>query len=202
MQITNTSKSPQNLIDKVGTPQLFAPGQTRDDVELSDTELAGIESHPSFMIGTPPVMEDVSGKSEREVELEQEIKDLNADLADNNMAIEAGDALIKDLNAKVAELEKSLAEANAPKEYTIGELTSERVFKAAGLENVSDMQAVFDAVEAALTAPTPAEPESDDDATDERTDLKAKADELGIVYAKNIPTDKLRDLVSAKLDEQ
>lgn len=34
--------------------------------------------------------------------------------------------------------------------YNIGPLTMEYVFKRAGIENVSDMQAVFDAVEAAL----------------------------------------------------
>jgi hypothetical protein len=34
--------------------------------------------------------------------------------------------------------------------YNIGPLTMEYVFKRAGLTNVSDMQAVFDAVEGAL----------------------------------------------------
>jgi len=34
--------------------------------------------------------------------------------------------------------------------YQIGELTMEYVFRRSGLENVSDMQAVFDAVENAL----------------------------------------------------
>lgn len=34
--------------------------------------------------------------------------------------------------------------------YNIGPLTMEYVFKRAGIENVSDMQAVFDAVEGAL----------------------------------------------------
>lgn len=37
-------------------------------------------------------------------------------------------------------------------------------------------------------------------ATD-RDDLKAQADELGIEYAKNIPTDKLKELIDAKLAE-
>lgn len=37
-----------------------------------------------------------------------------------------------------------------PEKYTIGNLTMDRVFKAAGLTNVSDMQAVFDQVEVAL----------------------------------------------------
>jgi len=36
------------------------------------------------------------------------------------------------------------------KTYDIGPLTMEYVFKRAGIENVSDMQAVFDAVEGAL----------------------------------------------------
>ncbi|MER8925792.1 hypothetical protein [Mesorhizobium sp. M0859] len=35
----------------------------------------------------------------------------------------------------------------------------------------------------------------------EREDLKKQADELGIEYAKNIPTDKLKELVDAKLAE-
>lgn len=34
---------------------------------------------------------------------------------------------------------------------------------------------------------------------DEREVLKARADTLGIVYAQNIPTDKLRDLVNKKI---
>lgn len=34
-----------------------------------------------------------------------------------------------------------------------------------------------------------------------REDLKKQADELGIDYAKNIPTDKLKELVDAKLAE-
>ena len=34
--------------------------------------------------------------------------------------------------------------------YNIGPLTMEYVFKRAGIQNVSDMQAVFDAVEGAL----------------------------------------------------
>lgn len=33
----------------------------------------------------------------------------------------------------------------------------------------------------------------------DREDLKKQADELGIQYAKNIPTEKLRDLIDAKL---
>ncbi|MER8874548.1 hypothetical protein NKI04_32645 [Mesorhizobium sp. M0814] len=35
----------------------------------------------------------------------------------------------------------------------------------------------------------------------EREDLKKQADKLGIDYAKNIPTDKLKELVDAKLAE-
>lgn len=35
----------------------------------------------------------------------------------------------------------------------------------------------------------------------EREDLKKQADELGIDYAKNIPTDKVKELVDAKLAE-
>lgn len=34
--------------------------------------------------------------------------------------------------------------------YQIGERTMKRVFEASGIENVADLQAVFDAVEAAL----------------------------------------------------
>lgn len=37
-----------------------------------------------------------------------------------------------------------------PEVYTIGELTLERVFRASGITNLSDLQAVMDAVEAAL----------------------------------------------------
>jgi len=37
-----------------------------------------------------------------------------------------------------------------PEKYTIGDLTMDRVFQAAELTNVSDMQAVFDQVEVAL----------------------------------------------------
>lgn len=37
--------------------------------------------------------------------------------------------------------------------YIIGEATAENVFKAAGLKNLSNLQAVFDAVEAAMTRP-------------------------------------------------
>ena len=37
--------------------------------------------------------------------------------------------------------------------YTIGDLTYEKVFKAAGLTNLSDLQAVMDAVEAAIVRP-------------------------------------------------
>ena|SRR6218665_3560064 len=42
-------------------------------------------------------------------------------------------------------------------QYQVGDLTMERVFRATGLENLSDMQAVLDAVENALraTAPNP-----------------------------------------------
>lgn len=35
----------------------------------------------------------------------------------------------------------------------------------------------------------------------ERDDLKKQADELGVQYAKNIPTEKLRELIDAKLAE-
>ncbi|CAD2261445.1 hypothetical protein PSEUDT2_04146 [Stutzerimonas stutzeri] len=48
-------------------------------------------------------------------------------------------------------------QAEQPVQYTIGDMTYEKVFKAAGLTNLSDMQAVLDAVEAAIanTAPQP-----------------------------------------------
>lgn len=39
------------------------------------------------------------------------------------------------------------------------------------------------------------------EADTEREDLKKRADELGIDYAKNIPTDKLKEMVDAKLAE-
>ncbi|MER8959311.1 hypothetical protein [Mesorhizobium sp. M0701] len=39
------------------------------------------------------------------------------------------------------------------------------------------------------------------EADTEREDLKKQAGELGIEYAKNIPTDKLKELVDAKLAE-
>jgi hypothetical protein len=40
-----------------------------------------------------------------------------------------------------------------------------------------------------------------DEEPSERDELKKQADELGIEYAKNIPTDKLKELVDAKLAE-
>ncbi|UQY33565.1 Lar family restriction alleviation protein [Pseudomonas fulva] len=42
--------------------------------------------------------------------------------------------------------------AAAADKYLIGELTFEKVFKPSGLTNLSDLQAVFDSVEAALSA--------------------------------------------------
>ena len=39
-----------------------------------------------------------------------------------------------------------------------------------------------------------------DDVTD-RSELKAQADELGLTYAKNIPTEKLKELIDAKLGD-
>lgn len=49
-------------------------------------------------------------------------------------------------------------------------------------------------------APAPAAaPEPADDAAPTRDELKQKADELGIEYAKNIPTEKLIELVEAAL---
>lgn len=45
-----------------------------------------------------------------------------------------------------------------------------------------------------------AAPKSDEEPS-ERDELKKQADELGIEYAKNIPTDKLKELVDAKLAE-
>lgn len=39
------------------------------------------------------------------------------------------------------------------------------------------------------------------DAPADREDLKAQADELGIEYPKNIPTEKLKELIDAKLAE-
>lgn len=38
------------------------------------------------------------------------------------------------------------------KKYIVGDVTYEKVFKANGIENLSDMQAVLDAVEKALTS--------------------------------------------------
>ncbi|TPM39590.1 hypothetical protein [Mesorhizobium sp. B2-3-4] len=40
-----------------------------------------------------------------------------------------------------------------------------------------------------------------DEGSLDREDLKKQADELGIEYARNIPTDKLKELVDAKLAE-
>ncbi len=47
-----------------------------------------------------------------------------------------------------------------PKEYLIGDVTSEKVFRAAGLTNLSDLQGVFDAVEKALTPTVPSPDEN------------------------------------------
>lgn len=46
----------------------------------------------------------------------------------------------------------------APDEYKVGVETMAKVFKPAGLTNISDLQAVFDAVELALTAPNHTRP--------------------------------------------
>jgi hypothetical protein len=42
---------------------------------------------------------------------------------------------------------------------------------------------------------------SDADGGSDREDLKAQADELGITYARNIPTAKLKEAIDAKLAE-
>lgn len=47
---------------------------------------------------------------------------------------------------------------NQPDQYTIGDLTFERVFKASGLTNLSDMQAVLNQVERALAKGSDGEP--------------------------------------------
>lgn len=55
-----------------------------------------------------------------------------------------------------------MSELELAHQYTIGNLTYEKVFKAAGLTNLSDMQAVLDAVEVALSQqaePAPAQDE-------------------------------------------
>lgn len=41
--------------------------------------------------------------------------------------------------------------------------------------------------------------ETVEDTGDDREELKKQANELGIEYAKNIPTDKLKELIDAKL---
>ncbi len=58
-------------------------------------------------------------------------------------------------NEPAVPYELANAPAPEPERFTIGDLTHERVFKAAGLTNLSDMQAVLDAVEAALQPPSP-----------------------------------------------
>lgn len=51
------------------------------------------------------------------------------------------------------ELEAIFAERAEPKQYLIGDRMMEMVFKPSGMTDVSNLQAVFDAVEAALNAP-------------------------------------------------
>lgn len=54
----------------------------------------------------------------------------------------------------------------------------------------------------AVEADDAPEPEKHaDDVPVDREDLKKQADELGLDYAKNIPTDKLKELIDAKLAE-
>lgn len=78
-------------------------------------------------------------------------------------SLEAGERLMT--VAQHLRIEKQLRTAvtrlaqteQQPVQYTIGDLTYARVFKAAGLTNLSDIQAVLDAVEAAIAqlAPQP-----------------------------------------------
>lgn len=51
---------------------------------------------------------------------------------------------------KIVKILQSQYGHNGPMVYQIGEATMDRVFRPNGLENVSDMQTVFDAVERAL----------------------------------------------------
>lgn len=54
---------------------------------------------------------------------------------------------------ELLEMAAPAVQGEKPRRYPIGPLTYEKVFEAAGLTNLSDMQAVLDAVEAALSAP-------------------------------------------------
>ncbi len=69
-------------------------------------------------------------------------------------------AYCKDAQARLREIEvlietAPIAQAEQPVQYTIGDLTYEKVFKAVGLTNLSDMQAVLDAVETAIAQAAP-----------------------------------------------
>ncbi|PSM18227.1 hypothetical protein [Nitratireductor sp. StC3] len=72
-------------------------------------------------------------------------------------------------------------------------------------ENIDMREADIEAlaggpVTAIMAAANPVkEPALRDD--DSRDDLKAQADELGIEYPKNIPTEKLKELIDASLSE-
>ncbi len=76
-------------------------------------------------------------------------------------SLEAGECLMT--VAQHLRIEKQLRAAltrpvqteQQPVQYTIGDLTYARVFKAAGLTNLSDIQAVLDAVEAAIAQTAP-----------------------------------------------
>lgn len=65
--------------------------------------------------------------------------------------------LLRQSADEIAQLREELGAALTavqaePKKYVIGDLTMEKVFKPSGLENLSDLQTVLDAVEEALTA--------------------------------------------------
>jgi len=126
--------------------------------------------------------------------------------------------LVKQLAAVTGERDRlkelvDAHEADSNKQYSVGEETKSRVFAAAGLTNLSDLQAVLDAVEQALKATPTADPlDHDDDgkkggskATEASPELtKARADYQEVVGKKAFngwSVEELQAKIDAKLAE-
>jgi hypothetical protein len=105
-KITNVTQGTQILYDMHLQPQYFKPGETRDDVEMSEAELVDLKTHPSFHLGEPP-------KAPQSEDAASVMALENANLKAEAVALKAKadeDAkLIEDLQKEVAEL-KAAAE--------------------------------------------------------------------------------------------
>ncbi len=114
-------------------------------------------------------VEQAAAQDERKT-FEVEIPDISAIYDGRSFipyrSLEAGERLMT--VAQHLRIEKQLRTAvtrlaqteQQPVKYTIGDLTYARVFKAAGLTNLSDIQAVLDAVEAAIAQLAPQQEQS------------------------------------------